>query len=86
MSSDYICTISGCAYKTPSGYCGSTGGYATCQYRQLHEPKKTHGDWLRSHSDRELAAWAHRIETEGRAFGPRGFAYWLKWLRQEAEQ
>ena len=23
-----------CAYRTPSGYCGSTGGAATCPHRQ----------------------------------------------------
>lgn len=30
-----ICQID-CAYRTPSGYCGSTGGYISCQYRLMH--------------------------------------------------
>lgn len=28
-----------CPYRTPiSGYCGSTGGYATCPHRRMYEP------------------------------------------------
>jgi len=33
---NYICNIN-CSYKTPSGYCGVTGGYETCQHRQIRE-------------------------------------------------
>ena len=50
--SDYICNIR-CSYRQPSGYCGSTGGYETCQYRQLHSKQTnepTHGDIRPIHS------------------------------------
>ena len=33
---NYICNIN-CSYRTPSGYCGVTGGYETCQYRQIRK-------------------------------------------------
>lgn len=32
---EYMCHVQ-CAYRTSSGHCGRTGGYAACQYRQLH--------------------------------------------------
>ena len=34
---EYMCHVQ-CAYRTSSGHCGSTGGYATCQYRKMDEP------------------------------------------------
>ena len=43
--SNYICNIR-CSYRQPSGYCGRTGGYETCQYRQLHVDAKPFGDGL----------------------------------------
>ena len=55
-----------CAYRTPSGYCGSTGGYATCQHRKMDEPPTiisaepvkpmTNADkYIRNATDEELA-------------------------------
>lgn len=62
---NYICNIR-CSYRQPSGYCGITGGYETCQYRQLHHEentvvgyvpplKKTNADRIRAMTDEELA-------------------------------
>ena len=54
--SNYICNIR-CSYRQPSGYCGRTGGYETCQYRQLHVDAKpiTNADRIRAMTDEELA-------------------------------
>lgn len=62
--SNYICQIR-CSYRQPNGYCGSTGGWERCQYRQLYQPntvvgyvpplKKTNADRIRSMTDEELA-------------------------------
>ncbi len=46
-----ICYLA-CAYRTPSGFCGSTGGAATCPHRQR---KPTNADRIRAMSDEELA-------------------------------
>lgn len=61
---DFICPYT-CSYRTSSGYCGSTGGWERCQYRQLHQPntvvgyvpllKKTNADKIRSMTGEELA-------------------------------
>lgn len=63
---DFICPYT-CSYRTNSGYCGSTGGWERCQYRQLHQPntvvgyvpplKKTNADRIRAMTDEELAEW-----------------------------
>lgn len=63
---DFICPHE-CSYRTSSGYCGSTGGWESCQYRQLHQPntvvgyvpplKKTNADRIRAMTDKELAKW-----------------------------
>lgn len=42
---DFICPHE-CSYRTSSGYCGSTGGYETCQYRQLHVDAKPFGNGI----------------------------------------
>lgn len=62
--SDYICPYT-CSYRTNSGFCGHTGGWERCQYRQLHQPntvvgyvpplKKTNADRIRGYTDEELA-------------------------------
>lgn len=52
-----------CSYRTPSGYCGSTGGYATCQHRKMDEPSTiksaepmTNADkYFRHATDEEIA-------------------------------
>lgn len=63
---DFICPYK-CSYRTSSGYCGRTGGWESCQYRQLHQPntvvgyvpplKKTNADRIRAMTDEELAEW-----------------------------
>ena len=40
-------------------------------------------DKMRSMSVEELAEWAWGVESDGRAYGPRGKKAWLDWLRQE---
>ena len=79
--SNYICYIR-CPYRQPSGYCGSTGGYETCQYRQLHS-KKTNADRIRSMRDGELANFFDGIETKAYMSEYRGVLGWLEWLQQE---
>lgn len=44
----------------------------------------TNADRTRAKSDEELAELLNWVETEGRAYGPRGKAAWLDWLREEA--
>ena len=44
----------------------------------------TNYDLCRSSSIEELADLFNRIETEGRVYGPRGKAAWVKWLNQYA--
>lgn len=61
---DFVCPYK-CSYRTNSGYCGRTGGFESCQYRQLHQPntavgyvpplKKTNADRIRAMADEELA-------------------------------
>ena len=46
--------------------------------------KLTNADLYRSYSDEKMAELFSQIETEGKAYGPRGKAQWLNWLRQEA--
>ncbi len=67
---DFICPYT-CSYRTNIGYCGSTGGWERCQFRQLHQPntvvgyvpplKKTNADRIRAKSDEELATWVETI-------------------------
>ena len=71
---DFICPYT-CSYRTSSGYCGSTGGWERCQYRQLHQPntvvgyvpplKKTNADRIRSMTDEELAEYMGDVQTWG---------------------
>jgi len=41
----------------------------------------TQGDRFRFYSDEALAELFNQIETEGRAYGPRGKAAWLRMLQ-----
>ena len=49
----------------------------------FYEHKKTNADRIRAMTDEELADWVWGAETVGRAYGPRGKAAWLNWLKQE---
>ena len=83
--SDYICPYT-CSYRTNSGFCGHTGGWERCQYRQLRQPNtvvgyvpsliKTNSDRIRSMTDEELAEW---LEAHCYQYG------WLDWLREVGE-
>lgn len=97
--SNYICDIR-CSYRQPSGYCGLTSGYETCQFRQLHQPntvvgyvpplKKTNADRIRAMSDDELAdlltADCKYIPEElCRKYLGNCDACLREWLKQEAQ-
>jgi len=78
-----------CVYRTPSGYCGSTGGAATCPHRQK---KHTNADRIRAMSDEGLAElWWERVDCgecpvhrECKMTGQDCKRLALEWLRQEA--
>lgn len=71
--SDYICPYT-CSYRTNSGFCGHTGGWERCQYRQLRQPNtvvgyvpsliKTNSDRIRSMTDEELADKLEEIQLK----------------------
>lgn len=44
-----------------------------------HTP--TNADRIRAMSDEELAGMLSRVETDGKAYGPNGKAYWIEWLQ-----
>lgn len=87
-----ICYLA-CAYRTPSGYCGSTGGAATCPHRQK---KQTNADRIRSMTDEELAEFLEAQTSLAHNYGyecadgepdfpdgiPANYDY-LTWLQQE---
>lgn len=56
---------------------------AELEDRFCNEPQ-THSDLIRAMSDKKLAHYLNNVETDGRVYGPRGEAYWLDLLRQEA--
>ena len=62
-------------YDAPDG-CKSNGGCGMTQ---------TNADRIRAMTDEELARFMSKVETNGRVFGLKGIASWLKWLRQEAD-
>ena len=55
----------------------------TIEYEELKP--KTNADLIRAMTDEELARFMSKVETNGRVFGLKGIASWLKWLRQEAD-
>lgn len=70
---DFICPYP-CPCRTNSGYCGSTGGWERCQFRQLHQPntvvgyvpplKNTNADkYFRNATDEELAEYLAERST-----------------------
>lgn len=71
--SDYICPYN-CSYRTNSGFCGYTGGWERCQYRQLRQPNtvvgyvpsliKTNFDRIRAMTDEELADKFEKIQLQ----------------------
>lgn len=47
------------------------------------EKSRTNVDRVRAMNAEQLAELFNGIETEGRAYGPRGKNQWLDWLKQE---
>lgn len=97
---DFICPHK-CSYRTSSGYCGSTGGWESCQYRIVHQPntvvgyvppiKKTNADRIRAMTDEELAVKIEELcqytLLQIKTYAkPNGRAEWLDWLKQEVEE
>lgn len=85
-----------CSYRTPSGFCGSTGGYATCQHRKMDEPPTiksaepikpmTNADkYFRNATDEEIAKWIHRHDCHTNLYGYDNEEAILDWLKQEVE-
>ena len=56
----------------------------TIEYEELKP--KTNADLIRAMTDEELARFMSKVETNGRVFGLKGIASWLKWLKQEADE
>ena len=46
---------------------------------------ETNADRIRAMTDEELARFMSKVETNGRVFGLKGIASWLKWLKQEVD-
>lgn len=93
--SDYICPYT-CSYRTNSGFCGHTGGWERCQYRQLRQPNtvvgyvpsliKTNSDRIRAMTDEELALFIHNAEAQAAETELVSYVNeWLDWLKQEAK-
>lgn len=83
-----------CPYRTPSGYCGSTGGYTTCPHRKMYEPPTmksaepikpmTNADkYFRNATDEEIAKWIHRHDCHINLYGYDHEEAILDWLKQE---
>ena len=53
-----------------------------CEYYKV----KTNANRIRVMTDEELARFMSKVETNGRVFGLKGIASWLKWLKQEANE
>ena len=54
------------------------------EWADLLTNPKSNADRIRAMSDEELAGMLSRVETDGRAYGPRGKAHWLNWLQSPA--
>ena len=76
-----------CAHFTPE-WCGfkmdslDPDLMRDCEYYKV----KTNADRIREMTDEELARFMSKVETNGRVFGLKGIASWLKWLKQEADE
>lgn len=97
-----ICYIFECSYRTPSGYCSSTGGYAACQYRLVHFrdnlKNETNGDkYFRNATNEEIAErmakqWNNcPVKYAGVGFMSGRchmgcYQCWLDWLKQEVQE
>ena len=58
-------------------------GKDDCPYDKC--PFQTNADRIRAMTDEELARFMSKVETNGRVFGLKGIASWLKWLKQETD-
>lgn len=55
-----------------------------CPYAEERKPRNNF-ERLKSMSMEELATLINGAESEGRAYGPKGKAAWVKWLSAEVE-
>ena len=86
-----ICYLA-CVYRTPSGFCGSTGGAATCPN---YNRRYTNANRIRAMTDEELAAWFVTIRDDiadyydgGHSVSPEfpvSEESWLEWLRRRPD-
>lgn len=54
------------------------------EFDPIDKPPITNADRIRAMNDEKLADFIWGVETEGRAYGPRGRKAWIDWLKQEA--
>lgn len=86
------CANCGWLSVNPSGavFCGysdeRTWEDESCMAWKDKDEPQTNADLYRSYSDEQLAELFNQIETEGRAYGPRGKNAWLDWLKQEVSK
>lgn len=63
---------------------GRQPGMAVCPYAVERKPRNNY-ERLKLMTMDELATFINGAESEGRAYGPKGKAAWLKWLNVEVE-
>lgn len=49
-------------------------------------PKRSNYDRIKSMTVEEMAKFMNKAETNARAYGIKGVASWLEWLKQEAKE
>lgn len=63
---------------------GRQPGMAICPYAVERKPRNNF-ELLKTMSMEQMAEFINGAEAEGRAYGPKGKAAWLKWLNAEVE-
>lgn len=63
---------------------GRQPGMAICPYAVERKPRNNF-ELLKTMSMEQMAEFINGAESEGRAYGPKGKAAWLKWLNAEVE-
>lgn len=83
--------MNGCVNKSNNGQCNLFSNEwaiarcvdnETCVYRK----PRTNADMLLSMDGVSLAVFLNKVETDGKAYGPKGKAAWLNWLKQEVSE
>lgn len=87
---NYLGKIGVCWGTKECEACSCGGDESKCDFydyvreRASLSQKQTRADQIRAMSDKKLASYLNKVETDGRVYGPQGQVYWLNWLRQEA--